>query len=727
MKLPRGRVRPALILVAIAGVVLFTVVNAASLAEFVARYHWPTDPAAWLGIVTVAALVIGGSLLRTLRTKVLLDTAKRGSTWYQFRALAVGYFFNVVFPLRVGELVRAFLLSRQLRISLLYTVVTVVVERLLDVVLVAAIFLVVALATSVVPITFASASALVLIVAVILLVVFVLLIRENDLLMRIVWRGTRIFSMGGERRLRMSTWSVVHGFQQFLASGRNIVRYLGYFVGSWTLYLGALVVLVSVVVPIAIDEPAVAILAPFLVPEALFSQQTFANYAETLHSFFITAEVSDSSAQAIALSGLVWAVLNVPISVLGLCFVFSRSLTTRGTRKRDGDRQSSVDRTGDRGNDLTAFLDSYFRRDGLAQTLHQLDVRGDIELMRFFKGGSDAVTALIRDGAGIKVRKLVPAIYRDRLRVQFDWLVARADEPLIVNVIGEVEREDYYAIDLDYTPETVSLFSFVHTHSLASSEKVLADTWFALYDTVYELDAVGHHPLVRDEYIEERLVLRVELASTHHVGIAQALEHPTITIGNAEYLNFREVIAAIKDNPRAWNDLAVFQTSSAIHGDLTVDNILVDLRDRSPLVIDPSDDNQIRGPIIDFARHFQSLWGGYEFINDIVLAPSFDVDALTGGAAISFPEIRSARYQELAASTLDFAEQKLSPEELRSLPFHVGLFYGRMLTHRVTIDPQTALIYYAKCVEFLNRFYAQYSDPLIDDVPIGDRTEETIR
>ena len=59
--------------------------------------------------------------------------------------------------------------------------------------------------------------------------------------------------------------------------------------------------------------------------------------------------------------------------------------------------------------------------------------------------------------------------------------------------------------------------------------------------------------------------------------------------------------------------------------------------------------------------------------------------------------------------------RRLSPAEQRSVLFHVGLFYGRMLTHRVAINPGTVLKYYGVCIQALNRFLEQYELPVDAD------------
>lgn len=710
MQIRRPRIGRALVALGLLGLAVFAVINAGPVLGFLTSARHLTSLAPWTRIGIAAVLVIAGHLARTQRTKMLLDHARRGPFLEQFRDLSIGYYFNLVLPFRAGELIRTFLLARRLRISLLYTLVSVIIERLLDIVLVSCLFLIVATMTGVVPMLLIATAGVVFFVALVPLFVFVLLLRQNDLLMGIVWRGSRILSPGGERKLRMSIWSVVHGFQQFSKSRANLAQYLVFFLLSWIAYLAAFAILLITVFPGAAGNIALGSLGPFLFPEALFSLPSFTSYTATLTDFLVRVNVLPQATQAAFIAGIGWVVLNVPISVIGFVSLFGTRVAHRMKTTTPAERTTSLDRSVDRGQELSIFLDSFFRHDGLAQALHLMDVDGEIELIRFFKGGSDAVTALIRDESGLRVRKVVPLQYYAKLKQQYDWLQLRRNDTGIVTVLAEQVRDDFYSIDLSFDPSTVPLFTYVHSSSLADSTRILTGAWNTLFDKVYKLSPQRSHEQLRDEYVTARLLSRVELAATHHTDLLSVLACENLRIGGIDQLNFRQVIAAIKAHPTAWQDLSMFQTSTAIHGDFTIDNILVNIPAGQALIIDPSDDNQVQGPVLDFARHFQSLWGGYEFLNDDATAPIVAITADGTTASVDYLSVRSARYEELAQWTWALAEERLSPEELRSLPFHVGLLYGRMLTHRVTMNPATALLYYAKSVEFLNVFYAQYVD-----------------
>jgi serine/threonine protein kinase len=172
----------------------------------------------------------------------------------------------------------------------------------------------------------------------------------------------------------------------------------------------------------------------------------------------------------------------------------------------------------------------------------------------------------------------------------------------------------------------------------------------------------------------------------------------------------RSLLSAIELSmtiPASLHDLKWYQQSSAIHGDLTIDNVLIDTVGGRPIIIDPSDDNEVRGPILDFARMSQSLDGGYEFLlqsPDLALAPWGN----RNNRSLDVLDFTSAKYRELGDWLATYAAERMSPGEVRSLNFHVGLLFGRMLDHRLRIHPESAPAYYALAVEFLGRHLDQH-------------------
>ncbi len=73
-----------------------------------------------------------GVFLRAVRWHFLLRSIKPIAVWRLFQITVIGYMANDLLPLRIGELVRAYLLGETEQISKASTLVTIVLERVLD-------------------------------------------------------------------------------------------------------------------------------------------------------------------------------------------------------------------------------------------------------------------------------------------------------------------------------------------------------------------------------------------------------------------------------------------------------------------------------------------------------------------------------------------------------------------------------------------------------------------
>ncbi len=89
--------------------------------------------ASWGWLLPAMALLFAAHWLRALRWRFLLEPVQRVPTGPLLAALLIGYMCNVFLPAHLGELVRANLLGRQRRLPPAAVLASVVVERLIDV------------------------------------------------------------------------------------------------------------------------------------------------------------------------------------------------------------------------------------------------------------------------------------------------------------------------------------------------------------------------------------------------------------------------------------------------------------------------------------------------------------------------------------------------------------------------------------------------------------------
>jgi hypothetical protein len=662
-------------------------------------------------IILVLLFAIGlqlvGHIFRAARTKLLIDQAASSSLKFQTGTLAVGYLFNFLFFFRIGEIIRAILIAKRLRISFLYTFVSVLVERSIDVlflVIVAGIFLAISGLINGILL-----SALILAggISTAILISIYLLKNENKFLLKIIYTFTSLFNNSLNNSLRFKLWSLIYGLQNFFSNAELVRRYIFLAISSWAFYLVSTYVLFTFIVGsenvlsnVFATFSSYVANAPGLIN---ISYETIVKFGEALE---INGQVG-----GFVVGAAIWFLLTVPVSAIGLV-----SLVLYGTKKRQPYEAiapnaftNKLSRYQDISQAFPVFLETYFKGFNLSKVLHKIEVSGGLSLVKFFKGGSDAITVLALNNDTLLVKKIVPKEFESRLKVQYEWLTKFSNKKMIVNVKGEESSEDHYAIDLDYNPQYISLFEYIHTHSLDQSKQAITKVLDYMFKNIYSLKKEAFDGKNRDLYLEDRLFKKLEKAVSVDENLKAIIDDEFIVINGEKLLNLNAILDKIKNSPAAWRDLGTYRKSGAIHGDLTIDNILIHPEKHEPLLIDPSDDNQIRGPIIDFGRLTQSLVAGYEFLNANDEPTMVTME--DGLPSINYQDQRSARYMEL----YDYLEGELldkylTPTEKRTVLFHSGLLYGRMLAHRVVINPRNTLKYYAVSVTLLNKFIQQYDD-----------------
>ena len=86
----------------------------------------------WIYLLITSILLIVSVYFRAIRWKYLFREEDGVETYSLFRYELIGYFGNNVLPLRLGELLRAYILGKRYSLSNSYVFGTIVLERILD-------------------------------------------------------------------------------------------------------------------------------------------------------------------------------------------------------------------------------------------------------------------------------------------------------------------------------------------------------------------------------------------------------------------------------------------------------------------------------------------------------------------------------------------------------------------------------------------------------------------
>lgn len=660
-----------------------------------------------VAVLILASIVqIVGHIIRAQKMRLLLSPVKLSTLRFQFRALSVGYLFNALLPFRLGELVRAQIIAGAENISFGYALSLVVIERLVDALVLGTIGLVfftsIGLATSS---TLEYAIFLLLLVAVVSIFIW-LLVRENQSLLRVWYRLTAWFNQFIQNSLRFKAWSIIYGLQQTFTRKRA-AQYLGLTILSWMLYGISVLIIAQYLFPNLGFHYKLGLAAgPYYGVSVPAGPANLGVYSKVTNSYSRNMPLSPN--QRVVFDLLSWTVLIGPIAALGIIFFFTKtkeSLWRSSSPRLSATSIHKLARTQDISQEMSKFLENYFSGNTLSRIVHRLELHENFRLLKYFKGGSDAITILaLQDNQEI-VKKIIPPEFENRLKAQYEWLQARRGQEGIVKVLGEEKAEDYYAINLEYRSDDTMFFDFMHHNSLDRSAAVLEQVWGYLRTSIHSKPAkLSLHSKERRQYIDKHILGCIEKAAQVYPELMLAVAPSKLKVNGREYDNLYQIMEKIKAHPQAWRDIATYQATKEVHGDVAIDNILVSQSTGNALLIDPAPDgNIINGPVFDFGKNLQSLYCGYEFLLR-------DEDPVyLQDDAINYREHSSIQYNRLYEYVRDtLAPKYLSPEEQRSLLFHAAALHIRRLKHQVHYNPANTLKFYAVGVKTLNDFLAQY-------------------
>jgi len=653
-----------------------------------------------LTILSATLLQLTGHVVRAYKMRYLLEPVKSGTLRFQFRALSIGYLFSALLPFRLGELIRAQVIANGERISFGFTLLLIILERVFDAFLLAIMGGVVL--GLIVHNTHLLHEGLLLTVVALAFTLLLILIYRADRKVLLFWHAfTALFNRNIQNSMRFKLWSGIYGFQKVVSPPR-MLRYAGLTLLAWLFYLSSiLIVAVYFLHPVSTGTAAAATVSPFYgvsVPLGPANLGSFSNITDS------SLQANGGTTLQLLFTLMSWTILIIPISILGLLFLFTK---TPESLRRQLPRQASEDsltskllRDEDISQELESYLDNFFRANDLSRIIHKMELQDKFQLIKHFKGGSAALTLLVKQDQETVVKKITNLNVKDKLRDQYAWLDKYNDLPYIAQPVGMHETDDHFAIDIAYRKEFVTFFEHIHSASLAQSWAILKTIVTRMSRDIYDPVPAKKAKAKLQTYITDKIIKKVRDASAFCLPIASAAEYTSIIINGREVSNFYQVVERLQRNKQAMRDLQMFDTTD-IHGDLSIDNVIVNPQNEEFLLLDPNNENAISDPIVDFAKLYQSLHSGYEFLIQITNVSAHD-------NVIMFTEQKSAQYDVLYTRLDSYLQKKLPPEKYRALLFHEAVHYCRLLTYRVNINHDTAVAFYAIAVRLLNDFLDQY-------------------
>jgi hypothetical protein len=638
-----------------------------------------TDPP--LLVAAIACLFLG-HVLKAARWGLFVTPFQVVRKAHLFRALAIGYALNVVLPFRLGELARAWAITRLSRLPFSQSLATIVLDRMCDLlVAIALIGLLVGCGRLDVPLTWPLA------IGALTLAVLLLAAGNHWLLKRTCLALASPFNEKVRRWLLMSCWSFFTAVRM-LARRRTAGQFILYTIAMWAAYLCAFL----------------------LVSRALFADQPD-GFASRLADHYLPGNLHRSVLDMPVGPGelLYLAFLVAPLALImvygwiqGRLYraipLVHESITRTFQRMFSPQEHVRLLPFLDAG-DQHLYLESFFASFDSRAVLTLLEQNQDIAVVRNVSGGSNATTMLALHQDRLIYRKYAIGAEADRLRLQHAWIAANAGRVPLTPLLACKDVPGYFSYDMPHAAEAYDLFTHIHSHDAERS-------WILLRQLLDTLAEQLHRPSIRPcdphriaAYLHDKY--QANLLLTLQAPRCADLAAPEELLINSQPCRNLRWFADRFDAGDAARMLAGDRTCT-VHGDLTVENIIVDpLSLAGYYLIDPNPANVFDSEMIDFAKLRQSLHFGYEFLCRESLCR-------IQGRTVLFRHAISQSYQELCVRFDAYLLGRFGHEGLRSVCFHELVHYARMMPYKIRQGPTPARIFYAALVVLHNRFHDRF-------------------
>jgi hypothetical protein len=626
-------------------------------------------------LIAASGVMLAAHFARATRWALLLPTRPM-RRFSLLLGLSLGYLVNMIVPLRVGEVVRAWFVSEREQIRLAYVGATVVAERLTDLLVVGVIGLVISIYND--GLGDFAGTAFVFLMLFAAGVACALLVRNSRRARLYLWTAASIFN----ERVRFGILDLFWSYSELVVAGKVL---------SWRYATGTVVMW-----------------ALYILSYRLFGSALGGSTNETVH--ILLGWPLLSLGEAVASGGpfrdqvllLVFTGLPVlGVVIYGVSHQRSSLLRLLSARFHYGGVPSSRFPTHTRERfkneaEYQYFLTSLFSGDDHAVTGFGLRAVEDGIVHKLFNGGSDAVTSLVGIDGRLLIRKFALGPAGAKLKVQADWLATQGTRELpLVDIVGTRAGAGFYRYDMPLVVPATDLYDVVHTQSAAQSEALFADI-IRRVATFHECTA-NEHPAAADT-VEGYLATKAAKNAADILSFVETML-PTSTYeinGTAHDLADWDRLL----DPDWLAGQIRHRGTCVIHGDLTIENIIV-APTRTPgwYIIDPNPENIFDTPMIDWAKLMQSLHLGYEGLNRGVVCSMAD-------NTISLSLTRSHVYSALHAELERFVDEGWGADGLREVYFHELVNYLRLTPYKIRQDALRGLTFFT-CTSILLRRYIE--------------------
>lgn len=624
--------------------------------------------------LAIFLLIIGHSI-RVRRWNNILPDNDDSLRSVQFASLSIGYVVNFFIPFKLGELLRTFSYSFWGKKDFSTSLASVILERTIDIV-VWTVIISSAMNFYIKDETkFLHPSYLSLILACFLLVTCYFT-TKSSLLRSKLNKLSSVFNDDISFNLRHFFWSLGESFDRI---ENNKFDFIVNTIVMWCFYL-----LSYYLLSLSIDAPL------SLMISSLFNEP----FSATISLILSSISLNDSL--------MVSMFFLSPVLFISLYSLLKNKYSYQPKKVVKWFTNSTLGLPDKR--DLFASKEQYqmfllrsFRSEAdIISEFDRYGMQGDTILHRIFHGGSDALTTMVSYENNLFVRKFASTRGKSKLKAQKQWLIDHREALPLAEVSTENDGDDIYTYDMPYSKTSIDFYEYIHAVDVETSWGYLEQ----VINRVSEFHSLTSSGLASDKVINEYLDQKLRKNFKDIKELASPFFESDSLVINGKEISVRRIETWLEQEN--FLELLEHKNTAVIHGDLTIENIIIDSdKELGWFIIDPNLGNLFESPLLDYAKLMQSLHLGYESLNR-----SIHCQTDNGNISVSF--YRSSQYSSLSKKYDNWLENKFSPQYLKEVRFHEIIHYMRLVPYKFRKDTNIGMAFTACMLLLVDKYIEEY-------------------
>ncbi len=612
-------------------------------------------------------------IIRVYRWELFIKIYDKPNKRNLLQAMSIGYLLNFILPFKLGDLARALIAGRKMKNGFGFALATVIIDRCLDIIVVGGVFAILFFAN---PNKTAAGTSLMYIGTATLIIISAAIAWVNrKLVKKSIKLIASIFNEKIEFKALKFFWSVIWGFMD-IVKRISKVRILLYTACMWGLYM-----------------ISYACFAKFLTTYSTAD----VSWTDIFYILFAKNSIQVGSIKMLHADttlihlqmGWLAMYLILPSILLLLLSLFEKNTVL----SPDEEYLNLIPHLNEE--ERLNFLETYFSGDRSSYIQNYLKINQNILILRDYSAGSNATTMLCVDREKNIFRKYAFGAEGDKLYQQVEWILKYKDILPLCKIIKYEKDVEYCYYDMVYENNAVGLFEYAHSMPKENAWIILQEILQFLEDTLYKANLGNANKATINQYIDKKVTNNInKIVNAKY--LKNLMDYEYIIINGIKYRNFPHYLKYLN----AEHLYKVFQNDlySAIHGDLTIENIIcrrnTDRQD-SWYIIDPNTGNVHDSPNLDYAKLLQSIHGGYEF-----LMATKNVEISKN--VINFTFTKSEAYTYLFSTLDEYMNQNFTYERVRSIYYHEIVHWLRLMPYKAEKTGKRVLLFYAGMLMVMN-------------------------